>query len=147
MSSRDDRRRRERSWEKDDRDRDRDRDNRNRDRHRDRERRGSEYRRRRDSRSRSPRPSHGDRDRDGRSGQYDLYHIYVSTDGSAYIKTDEIMSKTTTLGGVARGKTTDSETTDGLTTEMRNVTREEDLPRIVVITTKTTNLFVQEPTT
>lgn len=57
------------------------------------------------------------------------------------------MSKTTTLGGVARGKTTDSETTDGLTTEMRNVTREEDLPRIVVITTKTTNLFVQEPTT
>ena len=76
MSSRDDWRRRERSWEKDDRDRDRgrgrgrdrDRDG-DRDRDRDRERRGGDYRRRRDSRSRSPRHGHGDE----RNGEY--YYI------------------------------------------------------------------------
>lgn len=63
MSSRDDRRRRERSWERDGRDRDRHRGS-------DRDRLGGDSRRRRDSRSRSGSPRRGDKDRDGRHGKY-----------------------------------------------------------------------------
>jgi U4/U6.U5 tri-snRNP-associated protein 3 len=79
MSSRNDHRRRDRSWERSDRDRDRDR-HRDRDRGGDRDRgRGDRFRdSRRRSRSRSPR--RGDNDR--RSGAHSFFYIYFRSKSS-----------------------------------------------------------------
>lgn len=62
------------------------------------------------------------------------------------MKTDEVMTKTLILDGDAIGGTRGYETTEGHTTEMRNVIREDDPQKRAVTMTGKASLFVQRLT-